>query len=114
MRQANFIGLLAETGSVAEAARRVGMSRMAAYRLRRCAGAASLAHAWDTVIAVWRGEEIQHRKVTRAELPGHAFEGPFAILIRRHKFVRALRKPSTSALLRHLGWLDRATAGLDW
>ena len=33
-RQARFIGLLAETGSVAEAARRVGMGRESAWRLR--------------------------------------------------------------------------------
>jgi len=106
-RQADFIGHLAETGCVAEAARRMGMSRMAAYRLRRSAGAGSLAHAWDAVMAAWRGEEIQHRKVTPAELPEHAFEGPYRVLMRRGRFVRARRKPSSSALLRHLRWMDR-------
>lgn len=109
-RQANFIGHLAETGSVAEAARRVGMSRVAAYRLRRCAEAESFAHAWDAVMAAWRGEEILPRKVTLAELSGHAFDGPFVVLMRRARFVRAARKPNSSKLLRYLRWLDGAVA----
>lgn len=75
-RQARFIGLLAETGSVAEAARRVGMGRESAWRLRRRAEAASFAHAWDAVVAIRRGESVAPRKVTPAELAEHAFEGP--------------------------------------
>ena len=49
-RQRRFLAALYWTGSVASAARAVGMSRMSAYRLRRRAGAASFAHAWDTVL----------------------------------------------------------------
>ena len=115
-RQAQFIGLLAETGSVAEAARRVGMSRMAAYRLRRRAGAESLAHAWDAIVGFWRGEPVERRKVTPSELFERAHEGEFHIRMRRHKFVRAARKPRTSALLRRLRRLDGAAArgGWDW
>ena len=115
-RQARFIGFLAETGSVAEAARRVGMSRMAAYRLRKCSGSESFAHAWDAIAGFWQDEPIGRRKVTPSELFERAHEGEFHILMRRRKFVRATRKPSTSALLRHLRRMDAAAArgGWDW
>jgi len=113
-RQARFIGLLAETGSVAVAARRVGMSRMAAYRLRRRDGAASLAHAWDAIVGFWQDEPVRPRKVTPCELFERAHEGEFHILMRRRKFVRAVRKPSTSALLRHLRRMDAAAAKGGW
>ena len=84
-RQARFIGLLAETGSVAEAARGVGMSRMAAYRLRRRAGAESLAHAWDAIVGFWQGEPVALRKVTPSELFERAHEGEFHIRMRRQR-----------------------------
>lgn len=115
-RQANFIGYLAELGCVAEAARRVGMSRMSAYRLRRRAGArSSLVHAWDAVLAARRGQERPNRKVTPDELPRHAFEGAYTVVMRRGRFVCAWRKPSTSALLRYLRLMDRVVARLgDW
>lgn len=50
LRQAEFIGELAETRSVAEAARRVGMTRETAYRLRQRKWAASFCAAWDAAI----------------------------------------------------------------
>lgn len=104
-RQARFIGLLAETGSVAAAAERVEMSREAAWRLRRRQGAESLAHAWDTVIALHRriergSDAFPQRKITLGELLWLALEGPFHVTMRRKRFVRALRKPSDFALLR--------------
>lgn len=113
-RQAQFIGLLAQTGSVAEAARRVGMARENAHRLRRRAGAESFAHAWDAVMAVWKGETAQHRKITPSELPEHAYVGGFHIAMRRRKFVRAKRKPSNSALLRHLRRMDAEAERGEW
>ena len=43
-----FLGALADLGSVAEAARMVGMGRQSAYRLRERLGESSLfARAWD-------------------------------------------------------------------
>ena len=113
-RQARFIGLLAETGSVAEAARRVGMGRESAWRLRRRAEAESFAHAWDAVVAIRRGEPLPRRKVTPAELGEHAIEGPFVVHMRRRRFVRARREPSTSALLRHMRRLDAAALRGGW
>ena len=115
-RQARFIGFLAETGSVAEAARRVGMGRESAWRLRTRIEAESFAHAWDAVCAIRRGEKVAPRKVTPAELGELAFEGPFVVRMRRRKFLRALRVPSIPALLRHMQRLDAAAqrGGWDW
>ena len=49
-RQRAFIGALADTGVVSEAARSVGMSRQAAYRLR--ARAPQFAFLWDEAVKV--------------------------------------------------------------
>tara|TARA_B100001179_G_scaffold112388_1_gene80166 strand:- start:28 stop:477 length:450 start_codon:yes stop_codon:yes gene_type:complete len=49
-RQANFIGFLAQTGSVLGAARAVEMGRESAYRLRKRHGAAGFAAAWDAAL----------------------------------------------------------------
>jgi hypothetical protein len=49
-RQADFFGMLAETGSVIGACEAVGMSRKSAYRLRALPGAESFAAAWDAAL----------------------------------------------------------------
>jgi hypothetical protein len=49
-RQADFIGMLAETRSVIGACEAVGMSRKSAYRLRALPGAESFAAAWDAAL----------------------------------------------------------------
>lgn len=49
-RQRAFIEALADRGSVAEAARLVGMSTSSAYRLRRSPGGENFARAWDAAI----------------------------------------------------------------
>lgn len=46
-KQRRFIEVLADTGLVSRAARDVGMSREAAYKLRRAPHAAAFARAWD-------------------------------------------------------------------
>lgn len=50
VRQADFIGYLAETRSVIAACRRIGMGRESAYRLRRRPGAPGFAAAWDAAL----------------------------------------------------------------
>jgi hypothetical protein len=50
VKQAEFIGELAETRSVTEAARRVGVTRETAYRLRRRKWSASFCAAWDAAM----------------------------------------------------------------
>jgi hypothetical protein len=57
-RQADFLGMLAETGSVIGACEAVGMSRKSAYRLRALPGAGSFAAAWDAALG------LPGRKVT--------------------------------------------------
>lgn len=104
-RQAAFLGALAETGSVLEAARRVGMARESAYRLRRRPGAESFAAAWDAVLG--RAAEGR-RKVTDEELAQRAIFGVLKPLIYAGKHVATIRKPDNSALLRRLAQLDRA------
>ena len=49
-RQRAFIGALADCGVVAEAARSVGMTDAAAYKLRRAPGAEGFAAAWDAAL----------------------------------------------------------------
>ena len=57
-RQADFLGMLAETGSVIGACEAVGISRKSAYQLRARPGGESFAAAWDAAL----GGEV--RKVT--------------------------------------------------
>src|SRR5687768_5243887 len=52
LRQAEFIGMLAETGSVSAAAAFAGMARETAYRLRRRPEAAEFAQAWDAALVI--------------------------------------------------------------
>ena len=47
IRQRKFLELLAQSGTVAQAAKAVGMSAKSAYALRKRPGAESFAKAWD-------------------------------------------------------------------
>jgi len=116
LRQARFIAALAETGSVARAARRAGMARETAYRLRRKQGAESFAHAWDAVLAMRSGRQVPARKVTPREGWIHAVEGPISFRLRRGKVRSITRKPSNTALLRLVASYGRSTRRLqeDW
>ena len=117
-RQGLFIGWLAETGSVREAARRVGCSRETAYRLRRKPGAASFAAVWDAVLALRLGagdaggKGIPRRKVTPDELPEWAYVGPIRVRMFRGRLAVVARQPSNTALLRLLSSYDRASRGI--
>ncbi|MHA6722896.1 hypothetical protein [Sphingomonas sp. RS2018] len=57
-RQCRFIAALAETGSVAAAARAVGSTRNGAYRLRKRDGAESFAAAWDAALSDARARQF--------------------------------------------------------
>ena len=54
-RQRRFVALLAETGSVRDAAEAVEMTARSAYRLRARAEAADFARAWDQALTVASG-----------------------------------------------------------
>lgn len=113
VRQGDFIGFLAETGSVAQAAAEVGKSRASAYRLRALPGAESFAAAWDCAC----GDEVPPRKLTFAELQQWAFAGPIVVHLRDGRYVYFTRRPNESALLRVLARFDRhrlAQASAAW
>ncbi|HEY9092467.1 hypothetical protein [Parasphingorhabdus sp.] len=50
-RQRDFIGMLADTGCVSEAAKSVGMSASGAYQLRRSPEGKAFAYAWEMAMA---------------------------------------------------------------
>lgn len=107
-RQAAFLAALALTRSVCAAARRVGMARETAYRLRRRADAASFAAAWDAVVGRGWG---RCWKVTGDERAQRAEHGLLKPLIYRGEHVGTLQKADNSALLGHIAQLDRALQG---
>lgn len=64
-RQQYFLEMLADTGSVTIACRRVGMSRVAAYRLRRHPNAGDFRAAWDLALAE-AFRQVEHLAIERA------------------------------------------------
>lgn len=122
LKQAEFIGMLAQTGSVAEAAAFVGMARETAYRLRAKPGAESFNAAWDAALRV-AGRmaglrrpppvALAHgthgpRKVTPAEPWRVILGGRWRVVMRRGKYCGSVRQEDNSALLGWLAQLDRA------
>ena len=93
-RQADFLGMLAETGSVMGACEAVGMSRNSAYRLRRMAGADSFAAAWDAALG------LPDRKVTVDDLRFLGEEGLVHLRFFRCRYRGSHQVPDLSALYR--------------
>jgi hypothetical protein len=58
-RQRQFVALLMEFGSVAVAARAVGMTPQSANRLRKRADAESFARAWDAALQQGRDQNVE-------------------------------------------------------
>jgi hypothetical protein len=123
VRQAEFIGVLAETGSVSAAARFVGMARETAYRLRRKPGAEEFARAWDIAMQisgarrpgepgvlppVRYGVEHGSAKVTPPDLWRRIVDGRWRPVVRRGQYVGSVQKADNPALLSYLAQLDRA------
>jgi len=109
-RQAGFLAALALTRSVSEAARRVGMARENAHRLRRKPGAESFTAAWDAVLG--RADQAR-RKITLDERARRAVHGLLKPIIYRGRHVGTSWKADNSALLGHLAQLDRALVSWD-
>ena len=96
MRQADFLGKLAETWCVAKAAAHVGRSRESAYRLRAKPGAESFAAAWDAILA-----EPRRVRMSTHELLWHrAFYGTLKPVMRGGRHVGTLASPDNDAVLR--------------
>ena len=123
LRQCEFLGVLAETGSVSAAAEFVGMARETAYRLRRRRGAEEFAAAWDAAVRLarwrfgWKGGDLYGEdgtlvppKVTAQDLWQRIVDGRWRPVLRRGKYVGSVQKADNSALLRFLAQLDRARA----
>lgn len=111
-RQAGFIGMLAETGSVLAAARFVSMSRESAYRLRKRPGAAGFAAAWDAAlgheVATVRGGRV---KVTGLPAGYRLETGLLQVNLYAGRYRGFIRKTDSCGLLKHLSTLDRALRG---
>lgn len=111
VRQCGFLCALYVTGSVAAAARLVGMSRRGAFRLRERAGAESFAHAWDRVLTPPGKGHLatprqDYRKVTLQTLNSWLETGFVQPVIYRGRMCGIRRKPDDSALFRLLRRLD--------
>jgi hypothetical protein len=96
MRQADFLGRLCEAGSVAAAARHVGMTRESAYRLRAKPGAESFAAAWDAILT----KRHRPRIFTPDQLWHRAFYGTLKPVMRGGKHVATLHSPDNDSVLR--------------
>ena len=92
--QADFLGRLAETGSVSAAARYVGRTRESAYRLRDKEGAESFAKAWDAVLAA----PARPRKSTTELLWHRVSYGKIKPVMRGGKHVATVRSPDNDAV----------------
>ena len=110
LRQAEFIGMLAETRSVAAAARFVGMARETAYRLRRKPGAQEFAAAWDAAMGHAPRANPEHgpRKVTPRPAWRAIVDGRWRVVIRDGRYCGSVCEPHDSALLGYLKQLDRS------
>ncbi len=84
--------MLADTGSVAQAARRVGMSRQSAYRLRRHPDARDFRIAWDLALAE-AGRQVEQLAIERA------LNGEVEEYIRDGIVVAERRRPCDARLL---------------
>ena len=107
LRQAEFLGHLAETRCISKAAQRVGMSRESAYRLRERPGAGEFAAAWDAILGIPPAVQPPPRKVTLDALLWRIEQGRYRPLLRGGRYVATIRKPDNRALLAALGRLDR-------
>lgn len=95
-RQSDFLGRLAETGSIAAAARHVGMTRESAYRLRDKTGAGSFAAAWDSILA----QRPSAPKSTLDLLWHRVRYGSLKPIMRGGKHVATRHSPDNDAVLK--------------
>ena len=104
-RQADFLGMLAETGSVIGACEAVRMSRKSVYRLRALPGAESFAAAWDAALG------MAARKVTPPARIFFDSDLPVRLLMFRGRYRGAWRNAGNGDLVRHVWRPDRAGQG---
>lgn len=113
-RQAQFIGYLAETGSVLAAARKVSMGRESAYRLRARHGAAGFAAAWDAALGKpHRPVDLASAKATGLPAWYRSEQGRWKVVMHAGKLAATTCIPDNDALLQHLGQLDRSAIEME-
>jgi hypothetical protein len=97
-RKAQFLEALAGDGNVRAACARVGLSREAAYRLRRR----------DALFArAWAGAQLQAREIVGEVLGTRALEGIEEQVWHRGEVVGTRRRYDTRLLLAHMTRLDK-------
>jgi len=104
-RQADFLGMLAECGSVIGACEGVGMSRRSAYRLRALPGAESFAAAWDAAL----GAPL--RKVTPPAPHFFECDRPVHLVMFRGRYRGSWRNAANGDLIWRPRRPDRTAAG---
>jgi hypothetical protein len=113
-RQAEFIGRLAETGSVEGACRAVGMGKESAYRLRKRPGAAGFAAAWDAALGKPHlPVDLASAKSTGLSAAYRCHMGLLQVVMYRGRVAGTDWKDDNNAFLQHLAQLDRACTGID-
>ena len=100
-RQRGFIAALARCGSVAAAARSVGMTKRSAYRLLDASGADQFAAAWDVAIDVGLSR-------LRMNSLQHSLEGDYVPIYRRGKLVQVEHRRNDKLATALLSGRDRA------
>jgi hypothetical protein len=104
-RQADFLGMLAETGSVIGACEAVGISRKSAYQLRARPGAESFAAAWDAALG---GEG---RKVTSPRRNPVNFRPVVRVVVFRGRYRGSSYNAASGELMSHVWPADRPAQG---
>jgi hypothetical protein len=113
-RQGDFSGYLAETRSVLEACRRVGTGRESAYRLRKRAGAAGFAAAWDSALGLPHARiDPASGKATGLDACKRFESGLVEVVMHRGRFVASYWKSDENALLQHYSALLSARRAAD-
>jgi hypothetical protein len=103
-RQRAFIRLIARGLKPGRAAARLGMRRQGLYELRRRAGAASFAAAWDAAAAAVERRRVADRR--GRGLHARAIDGVPVPIRHRGRIVAVERRYDNAALIRLLGMLD--------
>jgi hypothetical protein len=114
LRQAAFVGWLAETRSVEGACRAIGMGKESAYRLRKRPGAAGFAAAWDAALGKpHMPVDLASAKSTGLSAAYRCHMGLLQVVMYRGRFAGTDWKDDNNALLQHLAQVDRACTGID-
>ncbi len=108
-RQAELIGMLAETRSVEAACRAISMGRESAYRLRKRPGAAGFAAAWDAALEKPHSAvDLASAKSTGLDVMYRLRMGLMQVVMERGRYAGSYWKDDINAMRQHLGQLDRS------